>query len=248
MDDHYPCFVFTFFTCEKDFLDLKHALLSLENLELKETKRILVFVDRANRLSKSQISELESIVRDKTTFSYTKYEYRKGPDRILSQLYAFRKAIKEMSSTSYLVKCDSDLVFLSRKIFQKVKELKCDLVGHPVGLSFTHTQGGCYFLSGSIVKRILLSNVSRIFNSTCKLKEHRPLRKCPEDAFFYTFVSSLRGTTEFVRFHVSRKNIDSLVIREDNQYSILHFRKRPREFRFQIWKQIGGKPSVEMTG
>jgi len=223
-------------------------LLSLKNLELKETKKILVFIDRANRLSKSQIIELESIFHDIIVFSYTKYEYRKGPDRILSQLYAFRQAIKEMNSNSYLVKCDSDLVFLSRNIFQRVKELECDLIGHPIGLLFKHTQGGCYFLSCSIVKRILLGNVSSILDSTCKLKRHRPLRRCPEDAFFYTFVSTLRGTIKFVNFHVNRKKTDSFAIGNNDQYSVIHFRNRPREFRHQIWKQIGENPSVEMTG
>lgn len=179
-------FVFAFFTCKRDFEDIKYALLSLKYIDLKYKKRIHIIIDRSNKLSQQQIDKLRTCIDEEIVFSQTEYTNRKGPRRIISELLSFQQVIQNMSINSYLVKCDSDIVFCSSYVFDQVLELQADLIGQPIYFHTKHTQGGCYFLSYNILTKILQCNISNALKKTCKLKNNRPLSYCPEDAFFTT--------------------------------------------------------------
>ncbi len=83
-----------------------------------------------------------------------------GSRVVLSELHAFRRLAAQMRPKDYLLKFDSDVIFLSDSIFRLVIDTDADAVGtcvtevHPT-LQEEFMQGGSYFIAGQALQAIV---------------------------------------------------------------------------------------------
>jgi len=149
------------FTCGKHFEFVRLALLSLRRT--KTVAQIFIFMDRGGPLSVAQQQVLQAESDLPISFSYTAYPMRAwGPKVILSQAMAYRTIAEKMSETDFLMKFDSDVIFVNDGIMRSVLHSTFGAVG-TCAASFHRTdrhdedymQGGCYFIRGAELAKIV---------------------------------------------------------------------------------------------
>jgi hypothetical protein len=102
----------------------------------------------------------------------------------LSELKAYREIVGRMGAQDYLVKFDSDVLFLSDKIFRFVAMSGAAAIGTSASQLHGHQdqedymQGGCYFIGAKELRTIV--NISITKTSLARTK-HKELA---EDQFF----------------------------------------------------------------
>lgn len=181
---HRPLFFPVCFTCGKHFRFVRLALLSLAKCNVP-IKRISIFMDRGDPLSILQRQQLQAECPHQIDFPLTQYPMASwGPKVQLSELQAYRAVAKEMSSYDFLVKFDSDVIFISSRIFELAADSQMAAIGTPVSklheseLSEDYMQGGCYFIRAKELKQITAIPVARSSLAPSKWGE------IPEDQFF----------------------------------------------------------------
>jgi hypothetical protein len=169
------------FSCGKHFSFLRIALLSLgkTNVPIGE---ISIFMDRSGPLSQEQQEILREESKYPISFSTTAYPMRHwGPKVILSSAIAYRSVAEKMSNRDFLMKFDSDVIFRSGNFITAVLNGKFSppratlpgAVGTPVSFhrvgaqDDAYMQGGCYFVRGIDLFKILSVRLGRsVFKRT----------------------------------------------------------------------------------
>jgi Methyltransferase domain len=159
------------FTCRRHFGFLRFALLSLSTRAAR-VKKIHVYMDKADPLTVSQRELLEMQSKYPLVFKTTLYPMSQaGLRTILNELSAFRNVARQMSMGDFLLKFDSDVVFLSDAIFQFVTNSGGDAIGTSVNGVHSQTrsgrktdsmQGGCYFIAAAKLRTILNCSITKM--------------------------------------------------------------------------------------
>jgi hypothetical protein len=161
-----PTFFFPVcFTCARHFEFLRLALSSLDILA-PSVKEINIYMDKADPFTAVQCELLRSESRYPLSFHQTVYPMSwAGPLVILNELYAFRKLAGQMRTGDFLVKFDSDVIFLSDAIFEFVASGEGGAIGtgvrevHP-SVRDDYIQGGCYFIVGAELRAMVNSRIT----------------------------------------------------------------------------------------
>jgi hypothetical protein len=172
------------FTCGKHFRFVRLALISLGKCEPR-IKQIYIYMDKGDPLSIAECEQLRTESQYPISFRLTKYPMSSwGPKVQLSELRAYREIAKQMSAGDFLVKFDSDVLFLSNKIFQFVANSKAASIGthvsklHDSEGQEEYMQGGCYFIGAKELCAIISIPVASSTFAPTKWGE------IPEDQFF----------------------------------------------------------------
>src|SRR5262249_46606742 len=140
------------FTCGKHFKHFRLALFSFGQCA-PPAKEINVYMDKGDPLSDAECELLRSESRYPLNFQRTAHRMAwGGPKLVLSELNAYREIATRMGAQDYLMKFDSDVLFLSDKIFRFVATTGAGAIGTSVaqlhgaeGQEGDYMQGGCYF-------------------------------------------------------------------------------------------------------
>jgi len=172
------------FTCSKHFRFVRLALLSL-NRCAPAVERIYIYVDKSDPFTDDQYEQLRAESRCPLIFGTTQYGMASwGPKVQLSELRAYGEVAKDMSPGDFLVKFDSDVLFLKDSIFQLVAASGAGAVGtavsklHDSERSEEYMQGGCYFIGAQELQKTLSITVTKTSLAPTKWGE------IPEDQFF----------------------------------------------------------------
>ena len=121
-------------------------------------------MDKADPFTAAQCELLRSESRYPLSFQQTVYPW-KGPPMLLNVIHAFRKLAERMGTEDFLLKFDSDVIFLSDAIFQFVANGEAGAIGtavcevHP-SIPNDYMQGGCYFITGAALRVIVSSRIT----------------------------------------------------------------------------------------
>jgi hypothetical protein len=171
------------FTCGKHFRFARLALLSLARCRPR-VKEAYVYMDKGDPLSDSECELLRSESQYPVIFRVTRYPMASwGPKIQLSEIMAYRESAQRMGGEDFLVKFDSDVLFLSDNIFRFVANSRATAVGTPVArvqpseVQENYLQGGCYFIRAIELGAILNMPVRTASRAPTKWGE------IPEDQF-----------------------------------------------------------------
>jgi Methyltransferase domain len=183
LTDETPKFFPVCFTCRRHFRYVRLALFSLRQCSTF-VKTIYIYVDRSDPLTDAQRELLQSELPFTLIFQATKYPMSWGGLRlVLNELKVYRELAKEMKENDFLVKFDSDVLFLSDGVFRDLIIKNPEAAGtsvstlHPSGEKSDYMQGGCYFIRGNALKEIV---AIKIANAVTELSRFEAL---PEDKF-----------------------------------------------------------------
>jgi hypothetical protein len=121
-----------------------------------------------------------------------------GVKIFLNELYAYQKLVGRMRAGDFLVKFDSDVIFLSDTIFQFVASSNAEAIG--TAINYVHSlqhrqddmQGGCYFILGKKLMEIVNLPIVRMVLALFKGPEDQfmsgLLRRCGTNIFIKEFV------------------------------------------------------------
>jgi hypothetical protein len=166
------------FTCARHFELLRVALKSLGNWALP-IKEINIYVDKTDSFSSAQCELLRSESRYPIAFEQTLHPMAwAGPRVVLNELHAFRKLVAQMQAGDFLVKFDSDVLFLSSAIFKFVTNSKSEAIGTAIWQLYPlskddYIQGGCYFIVAERLGAMVSSPITR--TALALLREHSML-------------------------------------------------------------------------
>lgn len=188
------------FTCGKHFKYLRLALLSLGRCAAPVVE-ISVYMDKSDPLSDGECQILRDESRFPLNFRLTAYPmWSWGPKVQLSELKAYREIARRMEVGDFLVKFDSDVLFLSDKIFRFVASNKAGAVGTPVSklhvseVQEEYMQGGCYFIRANELNAIIKVPVAKASLAPTKWGE------LPEDQFFSSLLRKCGATFLYKNF------------------------------------------------
>ncbi len=173
------------FTCGKHFRFVRLALLSLGRCAPK-IRKIYIYIDKGDPLSSAERAQLRAESQYSIIFRVTKYQMSSwgGPKFLLSQLTAYREIAEQMSTGDFLVKFDSDVLFLTNEIFHLVANSKAGSVGTHVSKLHgsegqeEYMQGGCYFIGAKELSAMMAVPIAKTALAPTKWG------KMPEDQFF----------------------------------------------------------------
>jgi hypothetical protein len=179
-----PRFFPVCFTCGKHFRFVRLALLSLSRCA-PPISQIYVFMDKGDPLSELELEQLRAESQYPVIVRLTEFPMSSwGPKVQLSELKAYREIAEQMSANDFLVKFDSDVLFLSSEIFQFVAKSNAGAVGthvsklHDSEEQEEYMQGGCYFIGAKELRAIVSIPVAITALAPTKWGE------IPEDQFF----------------------------------------------------------------
>jgi hypothetical protein len=172
------------FTCGKHFKFVRLALFSLARFTPR-VKETYVYMDKGDPLSDKEQRLLQTASPFPIIFRLTRYPMASwGPKIQLSELKAYREIAGRMGPQDYLVKLDSDVLFISDDVFGFVVKSNADAVGTPVSSLHSsekqeeYMQGGSYFISARALRAILDISIGKTSQARTKWGE------IPEDQFF----------------------------------------------------------------
>jgi hypothetical protein len=144
---------FVVFTCRKHLSLLRHALRSLLTVLPAETRRIHIIIDENDPFTTNDQRELSSLsplitIREGPTFTGWGYK------SVRIQFSCFARLSEQLSDNDYIIKMDSDLLFISPRIFDLALRSGADIVGDGRYVDFDYAQGGCFFMSKSVAQAL----------------------------------------------------------------------------------------------
>ena len=221
-----------YFTCRKHFKYLFLSLKSVKILNSDHIGEIVLFIDRYDFLTERQIEMLRELVLPihiRKTGKLSTW----GINLIINELNAFRYLARSMNNDAYIMKVDSDVLFISDSIF---KNLKDDCIGDPVESCYTgfkyNIQGG-YLLNKKTIQDICKQTVFKEMREIQKNSYLKPFGPCPEDLMINYLVKKTNHNVNFISFqrkvpHIN-KNMNVKKLRK--KYSMLHFSKNKQDMR-----------------
>lgn len=152
-----------FFTCAKHFRYVRLALLSLARLGIP-IKKVFLYVDRADPFSEIEGAAIRVDHGGQLlpiAMRNTRHDMSWGGAKvILNEMIAYREIVSQMTADDYLVKIDSDVLFVNKGAFDFVAENEPDAFGtRPYYRKDSYMQGGCYFIKGASLERIVNARI-----------------------------------------------------------------------------------------
>ena len=239
-----------YFSCKNHFNILFDSLKSLEKLNSKNLGKVYLCIDRKDKLTSSQTSEIKKLNLN-TRILLSKYKLStRGHSNLMSEIIAFNQISREISQEDYLAKVDSDVLFISERIFQEVIASNFEVIGDnwampciPNFFPNGFMQGGMYFVKNSTVSKL---NTLNLRNSIKEIKNafNISLEECSEDFVMSHLFRKISGNINFAhyilqfdRFNPSLEKIFSAIRKNKGKYSIIHLwggEKGPRKY----WQEI----------
>jgi hypothetical protein len=221
------------FTCGKHFRFVRLALFSLGKCR-PLIKEVSIYMDRGDPLSPAECKILKSECRYPLNFRVTRYPMSAwGPMVQLSELQAYQEIAEDMGDRDFLVKFDSDVLFLSDEIFRFVANNNAGVVGTPVSKLHDsargedYMQGGCYFVRSRELKAILGIPVRETSGRPTKWGE------LPEDQFFsellrrcrvkFSYNDFLFFDPIFIASGTGKKELEDRLRAMPSNAGVLHF-------------------------
>lgn len=142
-----------YFSCRKHYKYLRVSLRSLARLNAPYVGSVYLYIDSNDPLTDEQIGELDSIALD-TVVVPTSAIKGWGVGMVSIEISAFAEVAGKAQQGDYIAKVDSDIAFVSDRIFEYVLRSGCDLVGDGPYINYKYAQGGMYFLNARIIPEI----------------------------------------------------------------------------------------------
>jgi len=244
-----PKIHFFYISCGKDFKYLFISLRSLEKLNLGCRGNIYLYIDKKDHLSNEHIKKLKKEFIWNMVIRKTKYKLSWGGAKLLiSELVAFREILTEINQNDYVAKIDSDVLFISDRIFKEVIKGESEAIGQRKKEGFM--EGGSYFLKASLISKIVILRIYKLVKQTNQMDGSRlwghQISKCPEDRAISMLVRQSGGKmllsnfrAEFTKKEFIEKDLEG--------YSIIHFSKWCRlrkEDMTEIWRRLYPEENV----
>lgn len=229
-----------YFSCRRDLKYLKDSLRSLCKLKVGTLGNVYCYTDRHNLLTKAEKESVAECYSKKIVFRTLPYTMSWGGINVLlNEITAFKEISQEMDNDDFLAKIDSDILFISPEIFNKVSKTPFLALGHPTTNNFANSkflwmQGGGYFLH-----RALLKDLTKQFLLPAILKSKRitgeSLLEIPEDAAMTRLVEQLTPKVSLESFQAywdlsALDQICEAIDREREQLSLIHVHEKIRCF------------------
>jgi hypothetical protein len=216
-----PLLHFLYFSCGAHVHYLRLSLQSLARVQGSFLGGVYVGMDPDDPINPEDRATLEGIglpLQFKEWGKVTGY----GELTVVSEMAAFRDVADKVAGDDWIVKVDSDVLFLSDWIFHHVRRQNRDLVGHKERAwgTFAYSQGGCYFLRASFVPSLkgigqvevhtAADTLLREFHNVAAAKGMWKMPQCPEDALFHRLVEQHQGRIKLVRYFLPLWQVDRL--------------------------------------
>ena len=149
-----------------------------------------------------------------------------GYETLLRELAAFRQIAHDPaeSSTRWIMKLDSDILFLNGKLLSQVARCDADIFGqpftHPAGL--TYVQGGCYFITTDFIDRLVSSHLTAVMRAL-SVRLNKRLFELPEDASIFAIAQRQGARVVFSDYYLPHKRIPGFVPSSEEEASVIHF-------------------------
>lgn len=183
-----------FFSHAGDVAYLQLALQSLARLALPSLRNVYVYSDCSKPIDAGERPRLSRSVPFSITWRTTRHPtIGWGVGTILAELDAFAEIAREVPAHDYLVKCDSDILFVSDAIFRALRSGEACAAGQCIeslhhGIFGSESfQGGCYFLRAGVVSHLLRLSLSVALRETAQRSRYSPFG-LPEDRIVSTLV------------------------------------------------------------
>ena len=249
------------FTCRRHVEFLRLALRSLSILA-PQVKKIHVYMDEADPLTASQRELLQRESKYPLVFQRTLYPMSwAGPRTILNELSAFRNVAKQMGAGDYLLKFDSDVVFLSDTIFQFVVDSPGEAIGTSVSDIHSpapsesikdYMQGGCYFIAAAALRMILNFYITR--TALLMLRERANIF---EDQFISSLLEQcgarivydgfLYYDSCFAKVDLDEVELEARLRAIPATASVLHFEGNKSNMRQVAERLVGSLPPISLA-
>ncbi|MCE4557565.1 glycosyltransferase [Pelomonas cellulosilytica] len=141
-----------YFSCYSYFAYLYCAIDSVAR-HVKQPCTVYLFNDQEQPLSDEQIERLRERMPDLKVFLWPK-SMGWGAAQIQTIWQAYGLAAEQAADDDIIARVDSDVFFFNDRIFQVAQRSEADVIGDGHFVGFEYSQGGCYFLKASAVRRI----------------------------------------------------------------------------------------------
>jgi hypothetical protein len=159
--------------------------------------------DCASPLSDVECAELRDVVSCRSEFPVSAFPLVKGPGRVLSQLDQFIALAASASPTDWILKLDTDILFLGTRHLALAEASSADLFGHleDFHAPFHYAQGGCYFLRAGMVRRWARTPLLPAMRDAAWRTKKTSIANAPEDATFAQWTRRAGGRVELGSFY-----------------------------------------------
>ncbi len=232
-----------FFSCHSHFRFLYCSLHSLSKYASNIPYSILIFSDEEQPLSEAQIVAIESLIPGTRVMIWPK-SVGWGAKQIGNIWRAYGLAVSDLKENDILAKIDSDVFFFNDTIFRAVARSDASLVGDGHYVNFEYSQGGCYFLTVSAVRKI---NVEIEGIGMQAMLGDIPVQA--EDAAVHYFAKKLKlpvWLTWYMMFPDELKNAGRLSPWIRWKFSCLHFVMKNKVAMLEAYEHevfLGNSPS-----
>lgn len=240
---------FVGFTCKQHFPLLECALESLTLLGCPFVKSISIFADRDDFPDSAQVGNLlalSPLIRLEQSPRFTGW----GAGSVRLQFQTFSRIAAMMDEGDYLVKIDSDLLFISDWILHAALNSRADLIGDGRYVDFGFAQGGCFFLSRPMASCLgpysEQGAIEAIFPEPSYPAEEQVLREVLRREGGRTWLTRFMMFPDEIRRSIKRAG--GLVDREKVRYCVLHFVKgketMPQVYRDLVLPALQGRQAI----
>jgi hypothetical protein len=189
--------------CRKDLPLLRCSLASVLRALPSGPVSITFLQDCASPLAEAERAELRDLVSCRTEFPISSFPLVKGPGRILSQLDQYLALAAWVPPTAWIVKLDTDILFLGNRHLAEARASGADLFGQVEDFHtpFLYAQGGCYFLRAGMVSRWARRPLMAMLREAAWRTKKISIGSTPEDALFALWTRRAGGRVELGSFY-----------------------------------------------
>jgi len=233
---------FFYCTCGNDFKYLILSLKSLELLRLDCIGNIYIYVDKKNPFTFNQVKELKGSFPFSMEIKMTRRPLSWGGVKLLLvELAAFEEINLNIAADDYIFKVDSDVLFISDRIFKKVIAENHEAFGQAKPKPDDFMEGGSYFLKSTLVTRIVRSPIRKaiIYASSswgCSIDQ------APEDRAISKLAQENGVKLMLCEYRLGGRDMWRLIKNEAiKSYSIIHCSPHAgvkKETMIDIWKLL----------
>jgi hypothetical protein len=219
-----------YFSCSRHFNHLILSLRSLKFLNAPLLNTVFLYIDRDDPLSPDQRTMIYELGLPVLILA-TRYPMaRSGINVIMNELAAFDNIAESCSEGDYIGKVDSDILFISNAVFEKVVISAVDMYGQKVTNGFEFIQGGCYFIASKAVSNLIISPLFCVLDILYTERNMNDLTRLPEDAVISLLMRFITTSTICYSKYIdqepsqTRNNIGDI----DKSISMIHFSGKSR--------------------
>ncbi len=244
-----PKIHFFYISCGKDFDYLFISLMSLEKLNLACRGTVYLYIDKKDPLSHEHLKKLKEEFIWNMVIRETQYKLSWGGAKLLiSELAAFREIVTQINQNDYVAKIDSDVLFISDRIFKEVINGDSEAIGQRKEEGFM--EGGSYFLKASLISKIVILPINHVVNQTNRMDGARiwghQVSKCPEDRTISILVRQSGGKMVLSDFRAEFTK-RGFIENDLERCSIIHFSEwcgLRKEDMAEVWRSLHAEENV----